>query len=98
MDKPTTVLCIAQGEHRPFYALTLELAIKKEFVHDEAGHTIAEYTAYREDVQDALTVYAKRNNISDSQLEVGMVVVADGMGSMRNPKITYSQVALIEYP
>ena len=98
MDEPTTVLCIAQGEHRPFYALTLELAIKKEFVHDEAGHTIAEYTAYREDAQDALTMYTKRNSISDPQLEVGMIIVADGMGSGRTAKITYSQVALIEYP
>tara|TARA_R100001530_G_C4291535_1_gene148152 strand:+ start:685 stop:981 length:297 start_codon:yes stop_codon:yes gene_type:complete len=98
MDEPTTVLCIAVGEQQPLYALTLDLAVVKEFVHDEAGHTIAEYTAYREDAEDALSVYAKRNNISDPQLELGMVLIADAMGAIRNPKITYSKVALIEYP
>jgi hypothetical protein len=98
MDEPTTVLCIAQGEHRPLYAITLNLAVTKETVYDDAGHVVIEYKAYREDAQDALASFAKRNSISDPQLELGMVIVADGIGSGRAAKTNYSQVSLIEYP
>lgn len=98
MDEPTTVLCIAQGEHRPLYAITIDLAVTREFSHDEAGNAAVEYTAYREDAQDALNTYAKRNSIADPGLELGMVVVADGVGTGRTSKTSYSQINLIEYP
>ena len=98
MDEPTTVLCIAQGEHRPLYAITIDLAVTREFSHDEAGHAAVEFIAYREDAQDALNTYAKRNSIADPGLELGMVVVADGVGTGRTSKTSYSQINLIEYP
>ena len=98
MDDPTTVLCIAQGEHRPLYAITIDLAVTREFSHDEAGNAAVEFIAYREDAQDALNTYAKRNSIADPGLELGMVVVADGVGTGRTSKTSYSQINLIEYP
>ena len=98
MDEPTTVLCIAQGEHRPLYAITIDLAVTREFSHDEAGNAAVEFIAYREDAQDALNTYAKRNSIADPGLELGMVVVADGIVTGRTSKTSYSQINLIEYP
>lgn len=92
MDEPLTVLCIAQGTTKPIYDMPLEVAVTKIF--DSCISEVA-FQAYREDVEDALVMYAKRNAISDPELAIYKVKVVE---NAKGNKIKYSDVNLIEYP
>ena len=95
MDEPLTVLCIAQGTNKPIYDIPLDIAVVRVFDTDDSGTATVGFQAYREDVEDALTIYAKRHAISDPGLSIYKIKAAN---NVRTGKIIYGDVALIEYP
>ena len=95
MDEPLTVLCLAQGSDRPIYDIPLEIAVVKVLDTDDSGVSNIGYQAFREDVEDALSIYVKRMGISDPDLTIYKVVAA---ANIRTNKVTYSAVTLVEYP
>ena len=62
---------------------------------DDSGVSNIGYQAFREDVEDALSIYVKRMGISDPDLTIYKVVAA---ANIRTNKVTYSAVTLVEYP
>ena len=71
------------------FLVPLTISVQGNLVESQTN-----YTAYRQDVEDSLTIYGMKNNKMFHNIEPIITLLAEG--SLE--QITYHKVDLIEYP
>ena len=89
MDRPRKILCVMKTSEGIPFLVPLTISVQGNLV-DSQTH----YTAYRQDVEDSLTIYGMKNNTMFHSIEPIITLLAEG--SLE--QISYHKVELIEYP
>ena len=89
MDRPRKIVCVLQTSEGIPFPVPLTISVQGNLV-DSQTH----YTAYRQDVEDSLTIYGMKNNKMFHSIEPIITILAEG--SLE--QISYHKVELIEYP
>ena len=89
MDRPRKIVCVLQTSEGIPFLVPLTISVQGNLV-DSQTH----YTAYRQDVEDSLTIYGMKNNTMFHSIEPIITLLAEG--SLE--QISYHKVELIEYP
>ena len=89
MDRPRKIVCVLQTSEGIPFPVPLTISVQGNLV-DSQTH----YTAYRQDVEDSLTIYGMKNNTMFHSIEPIITLLAEG--SLE--QISYHKVELIEYP
>ena len=89
MDRPRKIVCVLQTSEGIPFPVPLTISVQGNLVESQTH-----YTAYRQDVEDSLTIYGMKNNTMFHSIEPIITLLAEG--SLE--QISYHKVALIEYP
>ena len=89
MDRPRKIVCVMQTSEGIPFPVPLTISVQGNLV-DSQTH----YTAYRQDVEDSLTIYGMKNNKMFHNIAPIITLLAEG--SLE--QISYHKVELIEYP
>ena len=89
MDRPRKIVCVLQTSEGISFLVPLTISVQGNLVESQTH-----YTAYRQDVEDSLTIYGMKNNTMFHSIEPIITLLAEG--SLE--QISYHKVELIEYP
>ena len=89
MDRPRKIVCVLQTSEGIPFPVPLTISVQGNLVESQTH-----YTAYRQDVEDSLTIYCMKNNTMFHSIEPIITLLAEG--SLE--QISYHKVELIEYP
>ena len=89
MDRPRKIVCVLQTSEGIPFPVPLTISVQGNLVESQTN-----YTAYRQDVEDSLTIYGMKNNKMFHSIEPIITILAEG--SLE--QISYHKVELIEYP
>ena len=89
MDRPRKIVCVLQRSEGIPIPVPLTISVQGNLVESKTH-----YTAYRQDVEDSLTIYGMKNNKMFHSIEPIITLLAEG--SLE--QISYHKVELIEYP
>ena len=89
MDRPRKIVCVLQTSEGIPFPVPLTISVQGNLVESKTH-----YTAYRQDVEDSLTIYGMKNNTMFHSIEPIITLLAEG--SLE--QISYHKVELIEYP
>ena len=89
MDRPRKIVCVLQTSEGIPFPVPLTISVQSNLVESQTN-----YTAYRQDVEDSLTIYGMKNNTMFHSIEPIITLLAEG--SLE--QISYHKVELIEYP
>ena len=89
MDRPRKIVCVLQTSEGIPFLVPLTISVQGNLVESKTH-----YTAYRQDVEDSLTIYGMKNNTMFHSIEPIITLLAEG--SLE--QISYHKVELIEYP
>ena len=89
MDRPRKIVCVLQTSEGIPFPVPLTISVQGNLVESQTN-----YTAYRQDVEDSLTIYGMKNNTMFHSIEPIITLLAEG--SLE--QISYHKVELIEYP
>ena len=89
MDRPRKIVCVLQTSEGIPFPVPLTISVQGNLVESQTH-----YTAYRQDVEDSLTIYGMKNNTMFHSIEPIITLLAEG--SLE--QISYHKVELIEYP
>ena len=89
MDRPRKIVCVLQTSEGIPFPVPLTISVQGNLVESKTH-----YTAYRQDVEDSLTIYGMKNNKMFHSIEPIITILAEG--SLE--QISYHKVELIEYP
>ena len=89
MDRPRKIVCVLQTSEGIPFPVPLTISVQGNLVESQTN-----YTAYRQDVEDYLTIYGMKNNTMFHSIEPIITLLAEG--SLE--QISYHKVELIEYP
>ena len=89
MDRPRKIVCVLQTSEGISFLVPLTISVQGNLVESQTH-----YTAYRQDVEDSLTIYGMKNNTKFHNIEPIITLLAEG--SLE--QISYHKVELIEYP
>ena len=102
MDRPRKIVCVLQTSEGIPFPVPLTISVQGNLVESKTP-----YTAYRQDVEDSLTIYGMKNHstlikksmVSNSKWifhNKDPIIILLAEGSLE--QITYHKVDLIEYP
>ena len=89
MDRPRKIVCVMKTSEGIPFLVPLTISVQGNLVESQTN-----YTAYRQDVEDSLTIYGMKNNTMFHSIEPIITLLAEG--SLE--QISYHKVELIEYP
>ena len=89
MDRPRKIVCVMQTSEGIPFLVPLTISVQGNLEESQTH-----YTAYRQDVEDSLTIYGMKNNKMFHNIEPIITLLAEG--SLE--QISYHKVELIEYP
>ena len=89
MDRPRKIVCVLQTSEGIPFPVPLTISVQSNLVESQTN-----YTAYRQDVEDSLTIYGMKNNKMFHNIAPIITLLAEG--SLE--QISYHKIDLIEYP